>query len=286
MLKKDITKERCETAQIDERRFHEMKTHNLETVTFMIPVCIESDDRLRNAKTVLGYLNHHFKTNVIIHELTNGDSKLQFLDLFKNLEIKHIIEQSDLKLYHRTRQINEMLNLVSTPIVVNYDIDVVLPIDTYIEAKKLISDMEYDVVYPYGDGMYQKMVSTSFNRNIFHEKYDLNLITNDDFILWNAKYGHCIFLNTKKYKNAGGENELFIGYGPEDVERYERFMKLDYKIIRINNLVYHFEHLRTNFSDSTNEYFSNNNNIYNSLSVLNKQEIIQYYNNIEYIKKI
>ena len=41
---------------------------NLKDVTFIIPVRIESDDRLRNVITSLCYLNTVFDTNFIIHE--------------------------------------------------------------------------------------------------------------------------------------------------------------------------------------------------------------------------
>ena len=69
---------------------------NLKEATFIIPVCIESTDRLNNSITVLGYLNHHFNTNIIIHELVDGETKLPFLNDFKNLNIKHIVEQSNM----------------------------------------------------------------------------------------------------------------------------------------------------------------------------------------------
>ena len=95
---------------------------NLNETTFIIPVCIESADRLNNSKTVLGYLNHHFNTNVIIHELVNGETKLPFLNEFKNLNITHILEQSDMSTYHRTKQLNIMIDLVETKVIVNYDI--------------------------------------------------------------------------------------------------------------------------------------------------------------------
>ena len=53
---------------------------NLKNCTFMIPVRIEHQDRYNNAKSVLGFLNHHFETNVIIYEVSeSGESKLDFL---------------------------------------------------------------------------------------------------------------------------------------------------------------------------------------------------------------
>ena len=258
---------------------------DLKETTFIIPVCVESQDRLNNAKTVIGYLNHHFNTNIIIHELSDGDSRLPFLNKFKNLTIEHIIEESDMSTYHRTRQLNEMLDIVKTKVVVNYDIDVLLPVPTYIKSTEIILNDKSDIVYPYGDGEFQKRIFTTFNRNRFDFEFDLDYITENDYDMWNAKHGHCIFLNTDKYKSCGGENELFIAYGPEDTERYERFVKMGYKVDRINDLVYHLEHSRTPFSDVNNSYFNQNNLLYKSLNSMNKEEIINYYNNITYKNK-
>ena len=66
---------------------------DLTKTTFIIPVCIESSDRYNNAKTVLGYLNKNFKTNIIIHELTKEHSGLDFLESLNNLKINHIIQK-------------------------------------------------------------------------------------------------------------------------------------------------------------------------------------------------
>ena len=90
---------------------------NLKDCTFMIPVRIEHQDRYNNAKSVLGFLNHHFETNVSIYEVSeSGESKLDFLSGLKNLKIDHIIETLPIrKAFHRTKYLNTMLDKVKTP---------------------------------------------------------------------------------------------------------------------------------------------------------------------------
>ena len=44
---------------------HWMTKHNLTDTTFIIPVKIESDDRLRNAITVCCFLLSKFDTNIL-----------------------------------------------------------------------------------------------------------------------------------------------------------------------------------------------------------------------------
>lgn len=256
----------------------------LKDLTLIIPIYIDSEDRLSNTKSVLGYLNKWFKTNVIIHELIDTDTSLNFLGDYTNLSIKHITEYRNGDNYHRTRQLNEMLNLVNTSVVLNYDIDVILPVNSYIESYNKISSGELDVVYPYGYGKYQKRVYQNFDRTNFNNEYDTLLIDNN-FDIWDAAVGHCFFIRTDSYKSCGGENENFIAYGPEDVERYERFNKFGLRIGRIEDYVYHFEHYRREFSSYMNPDFLKNENLLKSIRSMDIELLRKYYKDIDYMKK-
>lgn len=258
---------------------------NLENTTFIIPLFIESKDRYNNAKTVLNYINRHFKTNVIIHELIKDFTKLDFLDELINLNIKHIREIITDDIYHRTRQLNEMLKVVKTPVVCNYDIDVFLPVETYILADYLISNSIFDVIYPYGFGKYQYQVDKKFNRRKFNKDFNINHIEDKFLNNERAEYGHCIFFRTEKYKSIGGENEEFIAYGPEDSERYERCIRFNLKLHRIKSFVYHLEHSRTQFSDRSHNNYKNNTKLYERILEMNQEDFFRYYSNLDYIKK-
>jgi hypothetical protein len=45
-----------------------MKKKDLKDCTFIIPVKLESDHRIKNAQIVLNFLNNIFDTNIIIYE--------------------------------------------------------------------------------------------------------------------------------------------------------------------------------------------------------------------------
>jgi hypothetical protein len=258
---------------------------DLRHTTFIIPICVESNDRYNNAKSVLGFLNHHFRTNIIIHELTKDTSKLDFIDSLKNLKIKHIVEVSSMEHYHRTRQLNEMLTLVETPVVVNYDIDVILPVESYVNAQEQIIWRKADFVYPYGDGHYQREIPLTYNRDNFNLQFDISSIEPSILKTLRSKYGHCVFANTKKYRECGGENEGFIGYGPEDQEREFRFITLKYIVSRIDDIVYHFEHSRTSFSSGENQYYQFNHELCSKIMSMDTNKLLDYYSTIEYRKK-
>lgn len=258
---------------------HLSRLYNLLDLTFIIPIYIDSEDRVNNINSTLGYINANFTTNVIVYELSNGD----FLDFgkYKNLNIRHVKEKF-IGEFHRTKYLNIMLSMVETPVVSNYDIDVVLPISSYIDSVNIIKSNRFDAVYPYGFGLFQKKVPLDFDRSLFDKSFDLNLI--NQFTVDGSAYGHCIFLNTDGYKKFGGENEEFISYGPEDYERFNRFSKFG-MVYRIEDFVYHFEHSRTEFSTMSNPHFAKNNEIFNNLKDMSGIELLHYYSNLGYLKK-
>ena len=133
--------------------------HDLTNTTFIIPVRIESEDRLRNVITSVCFLLENFDTRIIIKEFDRQSTFLtmalpQIMDYLEGKEknITHIFEQSDDPHFYRQMFINQMLDMVETEVVGNYDSDVLLPIDSIIEAQRMIVEDEADVVYPYGWG--------------------------------------------------------------------------------------------------------------------------------------
>lgn len=258
---------------------------DLRDVTFIIPIKIEHEDRYRNAKTVLNYLNANVFTNVFIFEIAeNKESNLDFIRSLANLNIKHWVEDQT-PVFHRTRYLNIMLDDVETPVVVNYDIDVVLSPSNMAECRDLLVKGEADVIYPYENGNGQGMVMKEFNYQGFEKSgYDINFLNGSDQISRSqSECGHCIFFNTSIYKKYSGENEHFISYGPEDKERCFRFQALGCKVIwRPGEYVYHFEHYRGNDSWVTNPHFSHNWGVFEDLKKKSAENLHAYYKSPDY----
>lgn len=219
---------------------------NLLDTTFITAVKIESEDRYKNAKTVLNFLNYHFNTNVLIYEVgVNGDSKLDFLQDLPNLNISLFLD-TESTVFHRTKYLNFMLNQVYTKCVCNYDIDVIFDVQTYADSQQIILEGGADILYPYPDGEGQIRIFQSFDRIDFEKSFDINeILKSENKDIHTSFCGHAFFANTKKYKELGGENENFVSYGPEDRERLMRFIRLNAKVGRLDDrFVYHFEHER------------------------------------------
>jgi len=258
---------------------------DLRSTTLIIPIKIEHKDRYRNAQTVLSFLNNNFYTNVFIYEVSSsGTTRLDFLKNLNNLNVKHWCIEEDGP-FHRTKYLNIMLDEVETPVVVNYDIDVILSPDNFLECQKDIIEGNSEVIYPYelGDGQY--MILESFDYDGFRKSgYSMDFINDSPEKTGHAaECGHCIFFNTTTYKKWGGENEKFISYGPEDKERMYRFQKITDRVSwKPNEKVYHFEHFRGNDSWVTNPKFHENWSVFEWVKSMSNTDLVNYYLNTEY----
>ena len=266
---------------------------DLSQATFIIPVRIESPDRLRNVVTTTAFLMENFDTNIIIKEVDKEPvfqrDALPLLEEILDFNIwqnfNYIFEKSDDPLFHRQRILNEMIEESDTEIVVNYDCDVILPKESYELAYKGIMDGVYDVVYPYGSGMYQKQVhATDVTVSSFLETGDyefLNAVSKDH----TSDFGWAQFFKRQVYIEGGMENENFKAYAPEDKERYYRFNMLGYSVGRIENYVYHLEHARGENSWFNNPHMGGNQNEWEKINGMSKEQLMQYYAEQEYRKK-
>ena len=266
---------------------------DLSQATFIIPIRIESPDRLRNVDTTTAFLMENFDTNIIIKEVDEEPvfqrDAIPLLEEILDFNIwqnfNYIFEKSDDPLFHRQRVLNEMIEESDTEIVVNYDCDVILPKESYELAYKGIMDGVYDVVYPYGSGMYQKQVhATDVTVSSFLETGDyefLNAVSKDH----TSDFGWAQFFKRQVYIEGGMENENFKAYAPEDKERYYRFNMLGYSVGRIENYVYHLEHARGENSWFNNPHMGGNQNEWEKINGMSKEQLMQYYSEQEYRKK-
>jgi len=264
---------------------------DLSKATFIIPIRIESSDRLRNVITTTAFLLENFDTNIIIKEVDfESVFEKEALPILKNIldvdiDVNHIFEKSDLPLFHRQKVLNEMIMEVNTEIVVNYDCDVLLPLYSYDESYQSILHHTHDVIYPYGEGMYQKQVfATDEIVSQFLEtgNYDyLNKHSNTN----TSDFGWVQFFNRQVYIDGGMENENFKAYAPEDKERFYRFNTLGYNVGRINDSVYHLEHARGENSWFNNPHMNSNMKEWEKIQLMDRDELIEYYSNQSYLKK-
>ena len=270
--------------------------HDLKESTFIIPVRIESEDRMRNVLTSILFLLENFDTNIIIKEVDTTsvfekDILPQLNEFYEDLSsLRHVFEESKDPVFYRMSILNEMLAMTTTKVVVNCDCDILLPIESYIQSYQMIMDGEVDVVYPYGNGNWQKQVfaNDELVSEFLNSDCDFSILENKSNV-WSSDFGWIQFFNRDVYFEGGMENENFKGSSPEDKERYFRFTTLGYKVARLENFIYHLEHSRGRnswpASIQGNPYMSENFQLWESLQKMNKDELKSYYSNQKYLQK-
>lgn len=260
-------------------------------LTFLIPVKLESDDRVRNLTTVLSFLLANFDSQVLVKE---SDTIPRFESLvLPNLQnvnnLDYSFEKQHENFFHKTKILNDLIEKSTTQVVANYDTDVILPIKSIRKAYEMIKSGQSDAVYPYGCGVYQRAVKYTpdvFKNYISSSLNDESIdILKTNSILSNSTIGWCQFIRKSNYINSYMMNEEFAAWGPEDCELYYRLNILGNKVDRINDFIYHLDHARSADSWFQNPHWSKNTQLWNQIRKLSKENIIKYYSSLDYVKR-
>ena len=264
----------------------------MKDLTYILPTRIESEDRLKNIITSVTYLLRNFpEAKVIVKEVSERatfkfDAVPQIKKYVDIDNLQYIFEESTDSLFHKTRILNDLILMSDTNIVCSHDVDVIYPVSSHQKAYQLIKEDQFDVIYPYGCGVYQYQVDYPMEvfNSFLSSEFDMNVIQNlcrteSSTIGWTQ------FYNRAKVIGGGMWNENFLSWGAEDCEFYFRFNSLGYRVGRVNDWIWHFEHGRTHNSHYHNPKFMDNHNLWQWIRNQNKETIIQYLNQQEYIKR-
>jgi hypothetical protein len=242
---------------------------DLKDTTFIIPVKYDHPHREENMLLCIEFLQKYFDTNIIVGEMGSH---------FKYLENNVRRVEFDLKYFHRTKMLNELTCLAETPYVINYDADVFIsPVQLFLAIDKLRKGVDF--VYPY-DGRFARVPRTEINtiykyKDVGQLKKEYVGTRKQDFL----SVGGAIAYNKKSFIDAGGENENFISYGAEDLERKYRFETLGYKVERIKGKLFHLDHYISLDSSNTHPHFKANQNEWQKVQKMSKAELQEYISN-------
>jgi len=262
----------------------------LSDATFIIPIRIDSQDRIRNLNLVSKFLTANFNSKLIIKEcdITQKFDPSSII----GPNVTYIYEQNSDFMFHKTRLLNDMIVMSDTDIIVQYDTDIILPYSSYLKAAEMIRG-EYDSVYPFIHGHYssKKVHLNKGSEKEFSSTLDIKVLdrqaepfgANNNYGF--AHFGFCTFYKKSSYINGFMENEEFYSGGPEDQEIHHRFVKLGMNVGRVENFVYHLEHQRGNFSLENNVFYYKNIELYDRLMAMNPLELREYYSSRPYYRK-
>lgn len=222
---------------------------DLTDVTFMIPLRIDSADRLDNVLIVTAFLSKFFKTNIIVLEA----DVLPRLDTTKLPEgVKHIFIEDCQQNLHRTYYNNLMIKMAETPIVALYDTDVVMDPQQLLEAVDVLRNSASTIVYPY-NGHFRAVDSPAL-KSFFGDKLDIGILKKHTSSQYSSKsFGGAVLVHRQTYMACGMENENFFKWGPEDSERVRRMEIMGHVHKRISGPLYHLHHRRGHNSNYSSE---------------------------------
>lgn len=248
-----------------------MSRLDLTDTTFMIPVKIDSEDRILNLNIVTMYLRTYFDTNIIIAE-QGAHSRIPDL-IGQTLYNTYIFCKDPTEGFHKSLLINSMIKQSTTPIVVMHDSDVLCYVDQYVEAVNLLRQNKVDFVYPFNGHV------SNIKKNFIPQILDTMRI---DFLQQKTSNtkdlapGGCVMYNRSKFIQAGMMNEHFVSYGPEDAEQLLRQMRLGYKFTRTSRILFHLDHVKTNHSTDNHRFRNQNWAEYNRIKNMNPANLRQY----------
>ncbi len=84
--------------------------------------------------------------------------------------------------------------------------------------------------------------------------------------------------------SMGMWNEEFLSWGAEDCEFYYRLNLFGFKVGRVVDDIYHFEHGRTFNSHYHNPKFQDNDKLWQWIRNQDRDTLAGYYSNLHYLK--
>ncbi len=246
---------------------------DLRDVTFTIPVKYDHPDREKNLRLVIDYIFHHFDTHIVV---TESCGELQYfrklvMAYCQNPNFRHYYS-TDHVTFHRTRYLNEMAKNAETPIIANWDADVLCSAEQILAAVEKIRKGAAGC-YPY-DGRFMNV-----NRAVvpaLKESLDIRSITEMPLNykqIQVTSVGGAVLWSRAEFMEGGMENERMISYGPEDYERFERFTKLGYPIERVAGPLFHIDHWRGKNSSDQHSHFEANTKEFDRIGSLSKEQL-------------
>jgi len=255
---------------------------DLENVTFVIPLRIDSEERRSNMDATLNYLFQFDGINVIVLE---ADSEPRYVPRINNPSFSYQFVKDFDPIFYRTHYINKMLRMVVTPVAGIWDSDVIVPMEQIADSIKHC--MANDTIcYPFDGRFYA--VSNNISQ-LFKESGNIEVLYQNENKHWlmhgRFSVGGAFTVNVEKYLSVGGENEHFYGWGPEDTERRERICNLGLKISRVRGCLYHLYHPRGMNSNFANrERAIANLSEYLKICRMKQQEIVDYISTWSWVK--
>lgn len=217
----------------------------MNPVSIVIPVRIESREREENLRCVVSHL---LQLPFVHVDILEADQERRLTDI-SHERICYCFIADNENVFYRTRYLNVLLKNAEYSIVGVWDTDILVSPEQLIKAIEFIRQ-GYVFCFPYNGefrllNSHESDLVRSDSKNLKESAGSL--------LMKRPSVGGAFLVNKEKYLSAGGENEGFYGWGPEDIERVKRLEILEYPIARTEGPCYHLFHPRQSSGRETNE---------------------------------
>lgn len=234
----------------------------MKDITFIIPIKIDTNDRMENCSTILRFLSLFFpESEVLIIEIDGFSKVSELRQLYPSFSF-YLVKRDDF--FSRSLATNKGIELSTRSIICIYDADILLDPKAIVNAVDIIKRGYFPIVLPYNGlvldvkkNLRRKIIST-LEFDDFSKFKSFLSVPKDYDISTRWTQGGIMLADKQTLVIEGGYNQNMISYGWEDSECAERFKKLGcyYLYLKDYNLI-HLDHERGVDSKPNDKYFDN-----------------------------
>jgi hypothetical protein len=222
-----------------------------QDIDFVIPIFIDHNDRLRNLKIAIKYLQKLGCNNIFVNEYYREDAKAS------NIVPGYISTNiSGCEYYNKMTCGNELYDkFCNSNIVCLYDADVLTAKKDLADCYNKLVFSDYDFAYPYNGKFYDIPENLVENLNSdLTTPIDINACT----FFAPASHGGCVMFKRNVFEQGGKLNPNFKNVGYDDDEINIRFQKIGFKKYRSSSPLLHMTHFRGNTTYNHSKFVEHN----------------------------
>lgn len=262
---------------------------NLNGLTFLFHVRIDTDERARNLKIINEYHRKNFFNykNIFIED----DVVQKVPQLIKFTDDDIYVFQKNTDQWNKCAAFNKGIVLAKSEIIAFHDLDAIIAPQQYTDAiQQLTEDKNAGLVYPY-NGTF--LCVTKAIKDEFERELDCNFLTqfwpdrlqvnySDGNVLVGSlnSVGGCVIGRRDNIIKANGYNPNFKGWGYEDNEFPKRVHILGYSVSKLSDskaVLWHLPHDGPGASVKVeNPYHEQNRLLCGSIETSTREQLQEY----------
>lgn len=242
----------------------------MKKLTFVIPVQIDSEERVKNLAYILEYLDSEFKESPkLVIDASKSAQGIIVANKFNSKNINSIHHNLEDDFFHKTKLINEAVKQINTKYFCMWDADVLFTFFQIEFSMEMLESKGAQFVYPY-NGLFFDVLNFDYIFPFEYKNYQIKCLHENST-------GGAFLMEKEMFLKIGGMNENMVSWGFEDDELLERVRKLGLKIDRTCGECFHLSHRRTFNSSSNNPKYMDNMKEYQKICEMDKKQIIEYF---------